>query len=122
MATVNDLNDYDVQYETHLQRRHQLITYSAYYCGAFIVALMAMRLSSVSIFAFFIAMGLALIIGVTVGLLLLSGFIQNDTQLRTLRTAIKAVQKAKRKPVAHFVVGDDGELVETESEAETRHR
>jgi low affinity Fe/Cu permease len=122
MATENDLNDYDLQYETHLQRRHQLITYFAYYCGACMVALMAMRLSRVSIFALSIAMGLALIIGVTVGLLLLSRFIQNETQLRTLRKAIESVQKAKRRPIAHFVVGDDGELVETESEEKIRHR
>lgn len=122
MHEQDEFDDLDMAFDNHLRRRHQIIVYASYYVAASIVTLAVIRGARASAFILLASVVMALVLGVTVGLLLLSRFIENEVQTRKIRRQMSNMQKAKRKPIARYEIGDDGEMYEVDMEQESQNQ
>jgi hypothetical protein len=126
---LRDLVDLYEELEQYRQRRYQLLMYLAYYGVGLLLTFGVTRLARMSFAMAVIGFVLVVVLGVVVGLVLLSRFIQNEIERRELEQEIGRIrreegmptqggQKKKRKRKrrkSYFVVGDDGELIEDDA-------
>lgn len=127
------------------QGRARLFTYGLYYMLAMVVIFAISRLARVSLAAAAFGLVMMVLVGVVVGLLLLSRFIKNEVERREAEREIERIKqthgiggkrKRRERDEAHesddairYTIGDDGELielsaadVEPESAAQNGHR
>lgn len=111
------------RWELHRQRRADLLNYGLIYLVALMIYFIGFKVFAKTAVLFSVLLVIGIALSVSVGLMLLAEFIRNEKRARLARLEIHAERRAaqskrknkrKRRPVqAYYVVGDDGELIET---------